>query len=259
MWLIILSDQLSIVALVGLYPTNKLIERRLLSRRLAPLTLRCHAVLAVVSHGYPPPRDRYLRVTHPSATDRLLPVRLACVKHAASVRSEPGSNSQVHPAHPATRKTPGQTKQTDPKLETLNASTKPTRGRRRKAISKTLLLRSVAKMRSAALKSSHQDHKPKSNPAQTSIKTATRRTASCASPHKIQPQGSAASVSLPFHNTIVQRTKPGPTGPAPHRGPHPLNQASNEQPQDTGLAALRGGGGSGAWPNRVNPRVHAQS
>ena len=27
----------------------------------------------------------------------LLTVRLACVKHAASVRSEPGSNSQVHP------------------------------------------------------------------------------------------------------------------------------------------------------------------
>ena len=33
------------------------------------MTLRCHAVLAVVSHGCPPPRDRYLRVTHPSATD----------------------------------------------------------------------------------------------------------------------------------------------------------------------------------------------
>ena len=28
-WLIFLSEQLSIVALVGLYPTNKLIERRL--------------------------------------------------------------------------------------------------------------------------------------------------------------------------------------------------------------------------------------
>ena len=68
MWLIILSDQLLIVALVGLYPTNKLIVRRLLSRRLAPLTLRYHAVLAVVSHGCPPPRDRFLRVTHPSAT-----------------------------------------------------------------------------------------------------------------------------------------------------------------------------------------------
>ena len=70
-WLIILSDQLTIVALVGLYPTNKLIVRRLLHRRLAPLTLRCHAVLALVSQGYPPPMDRYLRVTHPSATAEL--------------------------------------------------------------------------------------------------------------------------------------------------------------------------------------------
>ncbi len=31
-WLIILSDQLSIVALVGRYPTNKLMERRLISK-----------------------------------------------------------------------------------------------------------------------------------------------------------------------------------------------------------------------------------
>ena len=98
MWLIILSDQLTIVALVGHYPANKLIVRRLLSRRIAALALGRHAVLAVVSHSCPPPGDRYLRVTHPSATDRSYPqsVRLACVKHAASVRSEPGSNSQVH-------------------------------------------------------------------------------------------------------------------------------------------------------------------
>ena len=62
------------------------------------MALGHHAVLAAVSRRYPPPMDRYLRVTHPSATDRgcPLPVRLACVKHAASVRSEPGSNSQVH-------------------------------------------------------------------------------------------------------------------------------------------------------------------
>jgi hypothetical protein len=30
MWLIVLSDQLKIVALVGFYPTNKLILRRLI-------------------------------------------------------------------------------------------------------------------------------------------------------------------------------------------------------------------------------------
>jgi hypothetical protein len=35
------------------------------------------------------------RVTHPSAADPEGPARLACVKPAASVRSEPGSNSQV--------------------------------------------------------------------------------------------------------------------------------------------------------------------
>ena len=70
-WLIILSDQLLIEGLVGLYPTNYLIRRRLLLRRLSPLPLRDHAVLAVVSHGCPPPKDRFLRVTHPSATDRL--------------------------------------------------------------------------------------------------------------------------------------------------------------------------------------------
>jgi hypothetical protein len=32
------------------------------------LALGHHAVLAIVSHGCPPPGDRYLRVTHPSAT-----------------------------------------------------------------------------------------------------------------------------------------------------------------------------------------------
>ena len=42
----------------------------------------------------------YLRVTHPCATllgppKKTVRVRLACVKHAASVRSEPGSNSPV--------------------------------------------------------------------------------------------------------------------------------------------------------------------
>jgi hypothetical protein len=69
------------------------------------LALGHHAVLAAVSSRCPPPGDRYLRVTHPSATDRSYPrsVRLACVKHAASVRSEPGSNSQVH--HAGTRRT----------------------------------------------------------------------------------------------------------------------------------------------------------
>ena len=49
-WLIILSDQLPIVALVGLYPTNQLIGRRLIFLREAlrspTFTRRSYAVLA---------------------------------------------------------------------------------------------------------------------------------------------------------------------------------------------------------------------
>ena len=49
-WLIILSDQLPIVALVGLYPTNQLIGHRLILLREAfrspAFTSRSYAVLA---------------------------------------------------------------------------------------------------------------------------------------------------------------------------------------------------------------------
>src|SRR5208337_4423053 len=88
MWLIILSDQLTIVALVGLYPTNQLIVRRLRPgrHRVSPAPLDPgrhsrghHAVLAVVSHSCPPPEDRYLRVTHPSATAGVTPDRATCM------------------------------------------------------------------------------------------------------------------------------------------------------------------------------------
>src|SRR5207247_10792760 len=67
---------------------------------LSPVA-RAYAVLAEVSLGYPPQQGRFPRATHPCATpqraEALRSVRLACVKHAASVRSEPGSNSHVNP------------------------------------------------------------------------------------------------------------------------------------------------------------------
>ena len=73
----------------------------------------CYAVLASLSGRYPPLEGRsptcYSPVRHSVriATNR---VRLACVRHAASVDSEPGSNSHVksavtrhRPARPRTR------------------------------------------------------------------------------------------------------------------------------------------------------------
>ena len=61
--------------------------------------LSAYGVLADVSICCPPALDSFSRVTHPSATmysiSKLIKytVRLACVRHAASVRPEPGSNS----------------------------------------------------------------------------------------------------------------------------------------------------------------------
>jgi hypothetical protein len=80
-WLIILSDQLPIIALVSHYLTNKLIGRRPLPRRLAAFSLRRYAVLAPVSQRYPPPRTRsYALLTRPP-----LPPKEPCDLHVLSI------------------------------------------------------------------------------------------------------------------------------------------------------------------------------
>ena len=67
-WLIVLSNQLLIVALVSHYLTNKLISRKLLFRRKNPFHSKAYGVLANAHICYPPPKGKFLRVTHPSAT-----------------------------------------------------------------------------------------------------------------------------------------------------------------------------------------------
>ncbi len=99
-WPVALSGRLPVVALVGHYPTNKLIGRGPISYRKTfhqpPCERRSYPVLDPVSQAYPRVRGRsptcYSPVRH-SSTPKGLSVRLACVKHAASVRPEPGSNS----------------------------------------------------------------------------------------------------------------------------------------------------------------------
>ncbi len=72
-WLIILSDQLIIFGLVGLYPTNYLMIRGLIQgrqvRRSPPFPSLSYAVLASVSQSYPPPKGR-------------LPTRYSPVRHS---------------------------------------------------------------------------------------------------------------------------------------------------------------------------------
>src|SRR5690606_23874573 len=61
---------------------------------------RTYAVLDALSGDYPPQRGRlltcYSPVRHSTQGRSPFRVRLACVKHAASVRSEPGSNSPLN-------------------------------------------------------------------------------------------------------------------------------------------------------------------
>src|SRR5436309_79710 len=64
-----------------------------LSPGRSPLTYKAAYVRFTPSHSEP--EGRFPRVTHPCATRPEGLVRLACVRHAASVRSEPESNSQV--------------------------------------------------------------------------------------------------------------------------------------------------------------------
>ena len=108
-WLVALSRQLPVVALVGRYPTNKLMGRGLLLWRVPPkrppFTPRT-AVLVVlcgISTPFEVLSPTLGQITHvlltrpplylPPEGDFL--ARLACVMRAASVCPEPGSNSPI--------------------------------------------------------------------------------------------------------------------------------------------------------------------
>ena len=102
MWPFNLSVRLPIADLVGRYPTNYLIGREAILQRIAPLVpKRCLSeTLCGISSRfqllYPSERQvDHTLLTRPPLTRprRDLSVRLACVRHAASVRPEPGSNS----------------------------------------------------------------------------------------------------------------------------------------------------------------------
>ena len=73
-WGVMLSHPLPVVALVGHYPTNKLMGRKSLPRwAVMPfctfvLPIVRHAVLTHLSMRYSPPRGKSLRITQPFAT-----------------------------------------------------------------------------------------------------------------------------------------------------------------------------------------------
>ena len=109
-WLIVLSDQLRIVALVGRYPHQQANAPRAHPKAEAEATISRRHLGADESCGISPSflglspasrqiPTRYSPVRHSPPmciATHCAAVRLACVKHAASVQSEPGSNSPIY-------------------------------------------------------------------------------------------------------------------------------------------------------------------
>ena len=100
-WPDALSGRLPVEALVGHHPTNKLIGRGPIpSRKTFHHQTMRPAVISGISPNFLELSQSRGQVAHVLLTrSPLIPpqaeftVRLACVKHAASVRPEPGSNS----------------------------------------------------------------------------------------------------------------------------------------------------------------------
>src|SRR6516164_2851022 len=100
-WPDTLSGRLPVAALVGHHPTNKLIGRGPIPHRKNFPPQDMHpVVLSGIRPSFPGLSQSAGQITHVLLTRsplehprRGLSVRLACVKHAASVRPEPGSNS----------------------------------------------------------------------------------------------------------------------------------------------------------------------
>ena len=108
MWPINLSVRLPIVGLVGRYPANCLIGREPILKRINPLVGgSCGPpTLCGISTDFSVLFPTEGQVAHALLTRpplslkekqafQVSSVRLACVKHAASVHPEPGSNSQI--------------------------------------------------------------------------------------------------------------------------------------------------------------------
>ena len=119
-WPDTLSGRLPVVALVGHHPTNKLIGRGPIPHRKSfpPQPMQA-VVLSGIRPSFPSLSRSAGQITHVLLTRspleyprKGLSVRLACVKHAASVRPEPGSNSPNKNPH----KNVGEFNQNNPNL-----------------------------------------------------------------------------------------------------------------------------------------------
>src|SRR6201988_1948698 len=142
-WPDTLSGRLPVVALVGHHPTNKLIGRGPIPHRKSfpPQTMH-PMVLSGIRPSFPGLSQSAGQITHVLLTRspleslrRALSVRLACVKHAASVRPEPESNSPNKNPSNQQRQNSNQ-KNLKPNKDTKNWHQKTSTPKREKEVNK---------------------------------------------------------------------------------------------------------------------------
>ncbi|KAJ7941380.1 30S ribosomal protein S12-B, chloroplastic [Quillaja saponaria] len=102
--LIILFETIYLIIAIGkLLPQQLANQTRAPPRMRIPSSFAASSAYGVLKHKsrfqllFPLPRAGSYGVTHPSALETPLPVRLACVKHAASVHPEP--DRTLHEIH----------------------------------------------------------------------------------------------------------------------------------------------------------------
>src|SRR5580658_6386760 len=155
-WPDTLSGRLPVVALVGHHPTNKLIGRGPIPHRKSFPPQDMHPmVISGIRPSFPSLSRSAGQITHVLLTRspleyprKGLSVRLACVKHAASVRPEPGSNSPT--------KNPPPNRQGSDRIRTIQSSKKTPKTGIKKTTPSTREVSGMAKKQQQ--KQNHQTH-----------------------------------------------------------------------------------------------------
>jgi hypothetical protein len=139
-WPFTLSGRLPVVALVGRYPTNKLIGRGPIpDRRPFPTSTMRRRLVSGIRPSFPGLSQSRGQVAHVLLTrsplgatrccHQVVLARLACIKHAASVHPEPGSNSpsEIVNSQPSPKAPRGCSRRSSAALEPPSLTIRPGR------------------------------------------------------------------------------------------------------------------------------------
>ena len=178
---------------------------------------RRHAVLAAVSRGCPPPNDKSLRDTHPSATASTRKHR-PCDLHVLSMPpafalSQDQTLRFIPTPNPTSQPPPRVTRKHEPKPQAKHPESQPSQAKPKQPKPQA----ATASTANPRPKANHPRHKTPGNPPQSKRHNASN-----------SPRG-AANISLPLHRFIMSTN----TAWQPHlTAQHTRNTGTASQPRN---------------------------